>query len=869
MGLYYREVIGMKIAWFTPFSCQSAIGMVSRDICEKLCEQEEVEIWTHNDSDLISTELKVNIFSSGDDLSVLEKYDCIIYNMGNFAGNHREIYDVSQRYSGIVILHDQTMSGFWGQYYTFPEYGGDAAGGFSPYIELFRSSYGQAAAEYAETAYKSGHFPVYDYEDMHQFHLIEPTIRNASGVFTHAGFFCSEIEKYYNGPVGYSYLPCKHIETTECDHEIFDVIRQAKNSGKKIIVSNGIVHPVKQIEKVTDVLANDSCIAEKIVYIVIGGYGGEYGGKLERASENELKGCLYIIGYQPYDVMYRVLESADMCVNLRYPNSEVCSLALFEQMSFGKPVLVIDSGVYGEMPDDSVIKIQYDYMYEGIYRALTNLINDDIAYAETGRNAAEFIKANCSVEVYCEKLLSFINNLAVNKKISDFQQSFMQDIAAKMDRLGISGRNTYSIVNSVGNIFNERSENRKVKTIGVWAAFPYPIPSLNREGIARFMSFMASEITQRYDLNVEVWSYSFNEEEMNIIFSSVEPKRLTVVTEKNWVQLFSPRADVINSIGVVNEDIDNLNEVAYNVSRADVMLPMIIYVDSVVGTGKRIFVPAHDMTVADHYESFVAQDPAFKFRHIDISSRADNLARSGAVFFSNSNTVREKQILTYVRTVKRENTAAVYLPVNIPEGIYDNIISESEVRRKFGIKGRYLFYPTQVRPYKNVSLLVKALAKLASEYSDLTLVLTGNTNDVPEVAEIVREEGMGSRIMSLGAVNEYDLYSIYKYAAAVPVTTTFEGGFPWQACEALFMNVPLAVSDIDVVRERIEALGFTDESSGLCLFDPYDADELSRKLSVIIENREKTIAEQSEFANKLVSYSWSDVADQYYALFTR
>lgn len=860
----------MKIAWFTPFSCKSAIGMVSRDICEKLSEKDEVDIWTHDTSDLISTKLKVIFFSTDDDLSVLREYDHIIYNMGNFAGNHRDIYDVSQLYSGIVILHDQTMSGFWGQYYTFPEFGGDAAAGFSPYIELFRSSYGQAAAEYAVTAYKSGHYPVYTYGDMEKFHLIEPTIRNAKGVFTHASFFCREIKKYYNGPVGYTYLPCKHRELTECDHEIFEVIRQAKANGKKIIVSNGIVHPVKQIDKVTDVLMNDPGLAERIVYIVIGGYGGDYFDKLAGLAENELKGCLYMLGYQPYELMDNVLENADMCVNLRYPNSEVCSLSLLEQMSVGKPVLVINSGIYGEMPDDCVVKIQHDELYKGIYRVLSNLINNKDPYAETGENAKKFIEDNCTVEIYCEKLLDFINNIAVYRKISDFQQDFIQDMTHKMGFLGISGSNSYSIINAVGDIFNDvKSDDRRVKTIGVWAAFPYAVPNLNREGISRFMSFMISEISKRYELNVEVWCYSFNEEEIKKIFSGMESERLVIVTEKNWDQLFSPRFDIIDAVGDINENLDNLNEAAYYVSKADIMLPMIVYLDSVVGTGKRIFVPAHDMAVAAHYEEFVVKDRYYKSRHMDITARAENLARNGAVFFSNCNTVRENQVLKYVRNLKKENTATVYLPVNIPEGIEDNIISESEIRRKFGIEGRYLFYPTQVRPYKNVSLLAKAFADLAEKYSDLTLVLTGNTNDVPEVAQIIREKGIESRIMSLGSVSEYELYSIYKYAAAVPVPSLFEGGFPWQACEALFMNAPLAVSYIDVVRERIEALGFTAESSGLCLFDPYDAEELSCKLSALIENREKAVSNQAAFAEKLLSYSWSDAADKYYALFTR
>lgn len=863
----------MKIAWFTPFSSKSAIGMVSRDICEKLFEREEVEIWTHDDADLISTSIKVNSFSAGDDLSVLKEYDYIIYNMGNFAGNHRDIYDVSQKYSGIVILHDQTMSGFWGQYYTFPEFGGDAVSGHSPYIELFRSSYGEKAADYAETAYKSGHYPVYDYGDMHKYHLIEPTIRNVLGVFTHAGFFCREIKKYFNGPVGYTYLPCKRTDITECDHEMIKIIKHAKEAGKKIIVSNGIVHPVKQIDKVTEVLADDLRIAEKVLYIVIGGYGGEYGEKLVNLSENRLKGCLYMMGYQPYDVMNSILGMADICINLRYPNSEVCSLSLLEQMSFGKPVLVINSGIYGEMPDDSVIKIEYDNMSADISCALTALINTDGVYSETGKNAEKFIKENCTAEAYCDNLLSFINELSVNKKISEFQERFLQDIAAKMNYLGISEYKTsasfYSVTNSVEKIFNSGSENHNIKTIGVWAAFPYTIPNLNREGISRFMSFMIPEISKKYDLEVEVWCYSFNEDEIKKIFSGTDLHKLTVVTEKNWIRHFAPRADVVEAIGDINESQDNLNTAAYNVSRADIMLPMIIYLDSVTGTGKRVFVPAHDMAVAEHYEEFVAKDASYKFRHSDITARAENLARNGAVFFSNCNTVRENQVLRYVRNLKKENTAVVYLPVNIPEGIEENIISERDIRQKFGLEGRYLFYPTQVRPYKNISLLVKAFSELAKKYKDLTLVLTGNTNDVPEVAELIKEKGIVSRIKSLGSVSEYELYSVYKYAAAVPVPSLFEGGFPWQACEALFMDVPLAVSYIDVVQERIEALGFTAESSGLCLFDPYNAEELSRKLAALIDDREKAVSDQKEFANKLLSYSWSDAADEYYALFTR
>ena len=56
-----------------------------------------------------------------------------------------------------------------------------------------------------------------------------------------------------------------------------------------------------------------------------------------------------------------------------------------------------------------------------------------------------------------------------------------------------------------------------------------------------------------------------------------------------------------------------------------------------------------------------------------------------------------------------------------------------------------------------------------------------------------------NRTVTLGNISESELYSVYKYASVVPVTSKFEGGFPWQACEALFMKVPLVLSNIDVV----------------------------------------------------------------------
>ena len=41
---------------------------------------------------------------------------------------------------------------------------------------------------------------------------------------------------------------------------------------------------------------------------------------------------------------------ADLFINLRKPNTEGSSASLVEQLDTGRPVVVLDSGCYGEVP---------------------------------------------------------------------------------------------------------------------------------------------------------------------------------------------------------------------------------------------------------------------------------------------------------------------------------------------------------------------------------------------------------------------------------------------------------------------------------------------------------------------------------------
>src|SRR5215210_3660959 len=122
------------------------------------------------------------------------------------------------------------------------------------------------------------------------------------------------------------------------------------NKSKALVVATGIVHPVKRIAQVADMLVANPYIAKRVQFVVIGNYGGPYGNYLKSLIEGPLKDCLYLLGYQSQEVMEAFLREADFCVNLRYPNSEICSKSLIEQMAFENPVIVLDQGIFNEIP---------------------------------------------------------------------------------------------------------------------------------------------------------------------------------------------------------------------------------------------------------------------------------------------------------------------------------------------------------------------------------------------------------------------------------------------------------------------------------------------------------------------------------------
>jgi len=793
--------------------------------------------------------------------------------MGNFAGNHKEIWEVMERYPGIVIPHDQLMQNFFIQAFAMKEYGGDEINGFQKYSELMSELYGEVGKRAAAAKYP-GYFndegPIWNSAGALEFPMVERLFKSARGLFIHSGSFAESAREKFNGPIQWSYLPLPLPNAIEHPPENLPAIDLSQ---KFLLVATGIVHPVKNIKLITDLLARDPELREKIAFVVIGEYGGSYGNELKSLGDDELKGNLYLLGFQPQEVMDWYLSKADACVNLRFPNSEVCSKSLLEQMAYAKPVLAFNTGIFSEVPDDAIVKVDREKASEQIGGRIRLLIEDVDLRESIGKRARQFVAEECTLEKYTNTLENLLEQVNFETPAVNMINRFIDENSILMAELGISPWQAAPAYEDIVHIIqrvisrDDPSIKCELKTLGIWFGFPYKA-SLRREGITKFLNYLAMALTEFHDVSIEIWCYSFNAEEMIAGFPSLlsnkNNQKVKLITENN----FSPALDLnpIEKVATPEVTIEknNLIELAKKFSKADAFITSIVYLDNLVGFDKQLFVPLHDLNTHTFYNNFIRADPAFKSRHIDIHSRAERFARNDAFFFSNSQYVRETQVLANVRSVLPSRSKFIYLPVNIPDGLSNTVFDRELIRRKYNLPKNFLFYATQLRPYKNVPLVLKAIAYLKKTGQEISLVLTGDPYSDPECARIIRSSNLEASVVSIGTVDDQDLYRLYDAALGVVVPSLFEGGFPWQACEALFMNKPLALSDIPVSVERIEFHGFTKQSSGLLFFDPGSVESCADAISRLITDPVRICQSQDAFRKEFLKYSWQDAADVYY-----
>jgi glycosyltransferase involved in cell wall biosynthesis len=126
-------------------------------------------------------------------------------------------------------------------------------------------------------------------------------------------------------------------------------------------------------------------------------------------------------------------------------------------------------------------------------------------------------------------------------------------------------------------------------------------------------------------------------------------------------------------------------------------------------------------------------------------------------------------------------------------------VPEAPLRERLSLgDGRVVLCVAAVRPHKNQELLIRALPQLPA---DVLLVLAGRHERYAErLREVAAQLGVEGRVRLTGYLSDAELERLWSMAACAAFPTRAEG-FGLPVLEAMARGVPVACSDIPVLRE--------------------------------------------------------------------
>ena len=187
--------------------------------------------------------------------------------------------------------------------------------------------------------------------------------------------------------------------------------------------------------------------------------------------------------------------------------------------------------------------------------------------------------------------------------------------------------------------------------------------------------------------------------------------------------------------------------------------------------------------------------------------------------------------------------------------------AREEVRRRFGVEGRYVLYVSNHQRKKNTERLVEAFARVADDVPDVTLVLTGwHTSRFQLVRDRIDHLGVGSRVRVLGHVPDDSLPGLYAGAAVFTLPSLHEG-FGLPVLEAMACGAPVLAANVYALPE---VCGDAAE-----LVDPMSVDAIAAGLRRLLDDDARAVELRERGFARAAEFTWRRAAERHLEAYER
>lgn len=227
-----------------------------------------------------------------------------------------------------------------------------------------------------------------------RFDMVPWLAAQCAAALVHATFYKQRVQDHCPGPV--------MVTPLTYDIGPVQVPVAAVEKAALSILTLGHINPNKCCAQVIEAIGR-SRLREQAEYRIVGQVSeGERDRLTAIASQFDVR--VTISGRVTDEEIASELQRADIVCCLRRPILEGASASAIEAMSFGKPVIVPDGGFYAEIADSAAVKVAADFSLNDIQKALEGLAGGSDLRDAFGKRGKEWVKSNCSVQSYVEKL---------------------------------------------------------------------------------------------------------------------------------------------------------------------------------------------------------------------------------------------------------------------------------------------------------------------------------------------------------------------------------------------------------------------------------------------------------------------------------
>lgn len=305
-------------------------------------------------------------------MQMMNQANLCIYQIGNNAAFHSEIFTLAQRHPGLVILHDRAMHDF-----VFNHQPSALAGGAAPtdtYRQAMGRWYGQPGLEAADLVNGRRIHPA---DIAFRFPLFEAVLDKALGVLCHNREVTGEIYRRFPK------LPALTLPLPFAAPDRRPTRPPMTDDAPIRLVMFGFMGGNRRATEFLDAWALSEY--RDRFHLDLSGQMSDRARFDARAAELNLAAQITHHGFLAEEALDALIRSAHMALNLRFPTMGEASGSQLRIWANGCPSVVSASGWYAGLPDRCLRKIRSDAERDDLLLLLRDLATNRIDGDEMAR----------------------------------------------------------------------------------------------------------------------------------------------------------------------------------------------------------------------------------------------------------------------------------------------------------------------------------------------------------------------------------------------------------------------------------------------------------------------------------------------------